>query len=181
MFLDPVTMQSVFWYSAIIGTIVFLLKIVLPTVGGTEITGDFTSIADTDASFHLLTIESIAAFFMSFGWIGWVGFTQMHIELKVAMLIAVIFGLLGFFLFAWLLSLVKKMEQTVEYDLTTLVDKVGKAYLHFEPKGSGKIQIEFNDKLETMSAMNNSDIEIEAFSQVKVVKVENNVIYVEKI
>lgn len=181
MVLDSSVMQSVYWYSAIIGTVVFLLKVAIPTDAGTEISGDFISIADTDASFHLLTIEGISAFFMTFGWIGLVAFSHMHLELKISMIIALAAGVLGLLFFAWLLSLTKKLEHKVPYDLTTLVDKQGKAYVHFEPKGQGKIQIEFNEKLATLDAVNNSDETIDTFNQIKVVKVENNVIYIEKV
>ena len=180
MVLDPSVIETVYWYCGIVGTLIFLLKVALPVDTGSEIVSDFTSITDTDASFHLLTIEGISAFFMTSGWMGWISFTQMHFELKISMVIALFSGILGFLLFAWLLSLTKKMEQTVPYDYATLVDKEGKAYLRFEPKGRGKIQIEFNGKLETLDALNNSEELIDSFAQIKVVKVENNVIYIEK-
>ena len=180
MVMDPSVVETVYWYCGIIGTLIFLLKVALPVDTGSEITSDFTSIADTDASFHLLTIEGISAFFMTFGWMGWIAFTQMHFELKISMIIALFSGILAFLLFAWLLSLAKKMEHSPSYDLTTLKDKIGKTYVHFEPKGQGKIQIEFNEKLSILDAVNNSEEVLEAFSQIKVVKVENNVIYIEK-
>lgn len=172
---------TTYWYVAIISTIVFILKTALPMDSGTEIDTDFTSITDTDASFHLMTIESISAFFMCTGWTGWVSFSILHYELKVAVIISIITGICGMVLFAWLLSLTKKMEQINTYDLNSLVDKTGKAYMHFEPKGNGKIQIEFNSKLDIIDAVSLSDDRIEAFSQIKVIKVENDVVYINKI
>ncbi len=180
MVFDPEKIVALYFYLGIIGTIVFLLKVAIPVDTASEVFGDFSSITDTDLSFRLLTVEGISAFFMCFGILGWVSFTQLHLELKISMCIAVLGGLLGLFLFAWLLSLTKKMEQIVPYNLETLVGKVGKAYVHFDPKGTGKIQIEFNSRLDTLDAVNNSEELIEAFTPVKVVKVENNIIYIEK-
>ena len=46
--------------------------------------------------------------------------------------------------------------------------------------GNGKIQIEFNSKLDTIDAVNESDEYIEAFNQIKVTKIENSVVYIVK-
>lgn len=181
MVINPEKIIAIYWYVAIIGTVIFILKTALPMDTGAEIDSDFTSITDTDASFHLLTIEGISAFFMCSGWTGWVSFSILHYELKVAIIASIISGICGMLLFAWLLSLTKKMEQINVYDLNSLVDKTGKAYVHFEPKGNGKIQIEFNSRLDIIDAISLSDDRIEAFSQIKVVKVENDVVYIDKV
>ena len=97
-------------WCGIIGTVIFALKTFVPVDFGTEVGGDFTSITDTDASFHLLSIESVAAFFMCSGWMGWISITQLHHSLKIASLVAVGSGLLGMFLFAWLITQFKKLE-----------------------------------------------------------------------
>ena len=65
MLFDPEKIITLYWYLALIGTIIFILKVSLPLDAGGEVSGDFTSITDTDASFQFFTIESISAFFMS--------------------------------------------------------------------------------------------------------------------
>ena len=84
------------------------------------------------------------------------------------------------FFFDWLISQFKKLEQTPKVSYDELIGRVGKAYLNFPPKGNGKIQIEHNAKLDTLDAKNATDFEIKSFDSIKVVKVENNEIYIEK-
>ena len=180
MLLNVENISDLALWCGIAGTVIFVLKTFLPVDFGTEVGGDFTSITDTDASFHLLSIESIAAFFMCAGWMGWIAINQMHYSLKIAGLIAVGSGLLGMFLFVWIFLQFKKLEHTPKANLEELVNKTGKAYMNFAPKGFGKIQIEFNSKLETLDAKNNTDEEIKSFEAVKVVKIENNEIYIQK-
>lgn len=180
MLLSPEKMTTFYWYSAIIGTIIFILKTSIPIDTGTEVDADFTSVTDTDASFNLFTIESIASFFMCSGWMGWVAFAQLHYELKISLLISILSGIFGMYLFAWLIAQFKKLEHNPKVDINELVGKQGKAYLQFPPSGQGKIQIELNGALQTLDAINNSDIEIKSFETIKVVNVENDIIYIEK-
>ena len=48
-------------------------------------------------------------------------------------------------------------------------------------KGSGQIEVIFNEKLTVLPAINNSEVEINAFEQIKVVEYKENVLYIEKI
>lgn len=180
MLFDPEKIITLYWYLALIGTIIFILKVSLPFDTGSEVSGDFTSITDTDASFQFFTIESISAFFMSGGWMGWASLEHLHYDVKAAVLISVISGILGMLLFTWLVTLLKKLEHTPKASLDELKDRIGKAYTHFDPKGNGKIQIEFNSRLDTIDAVNESEEYIEAFKQIKVTKIENGVVYIVK-
>lgn len=165
---------------AIFGTIVFLIKTLLPIDFGTEVTADFNVMSESDASFNLLSIESISAFFMCSGWIGWLCLNQMQYSTKLSALISFGCGAIGMFLFAFLIAQFKKLEHVPCANPEELVNKTGKAYMNFAPRGNSKIQIEFQEKLATLDAINDSDEEIKAFENIKVVKVENNQIYIVK-
>ena len=172
--------NNLFLVFAILGTIVFALKTFLPIDSGSEIGGDFNGITDTDSSFSLFTIESISAFFMCSGWMGWAAKDFMHYNLKISLIIAVVSGVIGMLFFSWLITQVKKLEQTTKFDLNELVNKSGKAYMNFSPKGQSKIQIEFSGRIEEFDARNNTDEEIKSFEPIKVVKIENGEIFIEK-
>ena len=171
---------NVAFWCAIVGTVVFLIKKFLPVDFGTEVTADFNVMTESDASFNFLTIESIAAFFMCSGWMGWYALNYMHLSTKTSALIAVASGAIGMIFFVWLIAQFRKLENIPKADLQELVDKTGKAYMNFAPKGNAKIQIEFHGELATLDAINFSDEEIKSFENIKVVKVENNQIYVVK-
>ncbi|MBR5304419.1 MAG: NfeD family protein [Candidatus Gastranaerophilales bacterium] len=165
---------------AIFGTIVFLIKTFFPVDFGPEVTTDFNVMSETDASFNFLTIESISAFLMCSGWVGWYALNYMHLSTKLSVLIAAISGAIGMLFFVWLIAQFKKLEHIPTANPQELVNRIGKAYMNFSPKGSAKIQIEYHGELATLDAINESDVEIKAFENIKVVKVENNQIYIVK-
>lgn len=181
MTLNTELINNIFFYGGIISTVVLLVKALLPIDFGSEIGGDFNIMTESDSSFTLLTIESILSFFMCFGWMGYYALHFMHSSLKVALIIALVSGVAGMAFFAWLFSLFKKMESVPKVDLKDLIEKQGKSYTRFAPKGNGQIQIDFMGKLATLDAVNNSDVEINSFEMIKVVKVENNIVYIERI
>ena len=125
--------------------------------------------------------EGISSFFMCFGWISWVSYNYIKYSAKLSIVLGVIFGIIGMLFFAFIISKVKKMSYNPVADKKTLVGKIGKAYMQFQPKGMAQIEIEFNSKLEILDAVNLSDIQIQSFEQIKVVKVENDIIYIEKV
>ena len=65
-------------------------------------------------------------------------------------------------------------------DLSSSVGLSGKAYTNFAPKSGGQIEIDIDGQLSIETAFNDSEEVIKAFEQVKVIKFENNVLYVEK-
>lgn len=181
MLITPELATKLFLYCGIIGTIVFFLKTFIPVEFGPEVDGDFTSVTDTDASIQYFSIESISAFFMCSGWISYLAFNHLDYSLRKSAVLGVIFGVIGMYLFAWLIFQFKKLEKVTKVDYNTLLNKTGKAYMAFKPKGNGKIQIEINEKLDTLDAINESEEEINSFDEIKVVKVENNQIYIRKV
>ena len=164
----------------IFGSIVFLFKTFLPIDMGSEVGGDFNTMLESDSSFNLFSIESVSAFFMCSGWIGWLCLKHLHYNTKLSALIAISVGIVGMLLFAWLIAQFKKLEHIPSPKLEELINKTGKAYMNFAPKGNSKIQIEYNSKYQTLDAINDSDEEIKSFENIKVVRIENNQIYIVK-
>ena len=118
---------------------------------GSETTGkremaDFSSYADSEASFHLFSIAGISAFFMTSGWMGYLCLTLFKYGLKISAITAFASGVLAMFVYAFVFAKLKKLDNTPEASLDELAGKTGKAYLNFAPKGISKIQIEFNSK-----------------------------------
>ncbi len=84
------------------------------------------------------------------------------------------------YLTAYLMFSVKKLNQNVKEDVTKLVGQTGKAYTSIAPHSEGQIQIDINNRLSFFTAMNESDENIDSFTQIKVTRVENNQIYIIK-
>ncbi len=172
--------SNVCFYLGLISLVILLLKSFLPFDTDTEVSGDFTTLTESDSSFNLFTLEGILSFFMCFGWMGWWAHNYQHFSFKICMIIACVSGILGMLFFSFMFSQIKKMEFIPKNDLKELVDKTGKAYTRFQPNSSGQIQIDFNSKLATLDAVNIGEEEINSFELIKVVKVENDIIYIKK-
>lgn len=178
-FLSVENIKDLSFYFGIFFTLAFVIRTFIPVDFSPEVNSDIGNF-DTDASFNLFSLESIIAFLMSFCWICFLSL-KLDYSLKMSFLISLLVGVFAMALFAFLITQFKKLETRVEPDLKDLVGTRGRAYLNFAPNGLSKIEIEFNSKLQILDAKNLKDEEIKAFEEIKVVKVENEIIYVEKI
>lgn len=173
---------NIYFYIAMFSTIFYIIKIVVFAIlgGDTEVHADFNSTFETDDSFDFLSIQSILAFLMGFGWMGLACIKVWNLSTMLTLIVSVVFGLLLLFLSAWLMFQAKRLNKRVVKDLSKAVGLIGKAYTNFEAKGQGQIEITINEQLSVEEAVNNSDEQIQAFEMVKVVKYENNKLYIEK-
>ena len=182
--IDTAALITGYYYLAIFSTLIFTIKLILFTItggDGTEVSADFTSEIDTDISFNFLSVQSVLAFFMGFGWMGYAGLNQFKFSNWTAFGVAMAVGLAFLFGTAFLMFGIRKLEKNVKKDNTTALNKTGKAYTAFAPKGQGQIEIEVNEQLSVVDAVNNTDEDIKSFDRIKVVNVDNDILYIEKI
>lgn len=167
---------------AIISTVLFVLKLIIFSIfgGDAEVEGDFDVADEVDTSFDFLSIQSVLAFLMGFGWIGWACLSQFGMRIRFAFLIALVFGFMMMYFSAWLMFCIKKLNHRVKKDFSKCAGLSGRAYTGFKPNGKGQIEIDFNNQLSIEEAINNSDCEIKSFENIKVVKYENGILYIEK-
>lgn len=171
-------------YLAWFATIFFVIKLAIFWFfggGDAEVSADFNTETDTDGSFHFISLQSILAFLMGFGWMGYAAAGSFEMSFFASLGSAFGVGILFMLCTAWLMSQMKKLEKTVKKDKATAVDKIGKAYTDFAPKGQGRVEVEINGQLTVAEAMNNTEEEIKSFDAIKVVKVENELLYIEKV
>jgi len=171
------------YYIALFSTILFIIKTVvfMFTGGDSEVVADFNSECEFETSFNFISIQSVLAFFMGFGWSGLAALTQWNMRIRFTLIIAIVFGLFLMFMSAYLMFLVKKLNKHIVVDYSKSIGTTGKAYTKIEPHRKGKIEIEINGRLSIEDAVNNSDIEIPSFSEIKIVDYKDKTIYIEKI
>ena len=175
-------MGQVFYNIALFSTIFFIIKLIIFMVfgGDTEVNADFNSEFDSDPSFNFISVQSLLAFLMGFGWMGYAS-----LEWKFSALISIVFAIAGGLILmsisVWLVFMMRKLNSTPKYDLNSLVEKTGTSYTKFDAKGTGKIQIEFNGKLETFEAWNETEESIESFKNIKVIKIVDNKIFIQEV
>ena len=150
---------NVYFYIAIFATAFYILKMLIFAIfgGDTEVHADFNSSFETDHAIDFLSIQSILAFLMGFGWMGLSCMKVWGIRTIYSAIISIVFGLILMFITAYLMFCVKKLNKTVKKDMTKAVDCIGKAYTNFEPNGHGQIEITINKQLSIEEAVNFSD------------------------
>jgi len=174
---------TIYYYIALFSTTLFILKMLLFSVfgGDTEVHSDFTTSIETETSFDFISIQSVLGFLMGFGWMGLTCIKVWGLPKFAVALISIAFGFLIMFLASYMMYLVKKLNKRVVKDLNKAVGTIGRAYTSFAPNGEGQIEISYMEQLSIEEAVNTTDIEIKAFDSVKVVKYENNRLYIEKV
>ncbi len=179
---DFLNLQNILIAISIFSTFLYILKLVIFIfVGGdTEIDSNFDVMTETDISFNFLSVQTILAFFMGMGWSGLAALVQFNLSGRASLAIAILVGFIFMYLTAYLMYSIRKLNQNVKEDITTLEGKLGKAYTSIAPHSEGQIQIDLNGRLSFMTAINDSDENIPSFTPIKVKKVENNQIYIEK-
>ena len=184
--METITQNAIqyYYYLAWFATIFFVIKLIIFSVfggGDSEVSSDFNTETDTDGTFHFISLQTILAFLMGFGWMGYTALKTFNMGQLTTFGSAFGVGVVFMLCTAYLMTLVKKLEKTVKKDKTTALNKIGKAYTDFAPKSQGRIEIEINGQLTVAEAINSTEYEIKSFDTVKVVKVENDLIYIEKV
>jgi len=174
---------KIYYYIAIFSTILFVLKLILfsLTGGDSEVVTDFNTEMETDVSFNFFSIQSILAFLMGFGWMGYAGLKQLTFSQSGNFIVAFAVGFIFMFISSALLFTAKKLEKNVKKDKTTAIGKTGRAYTSMEPNAIGQVEIDINGQLSVVNAKNETNTKINAFDTVKVVRVIEGLLYVEKI
>jgi len=158
-------MESTFWTLAVVGTSVFVVRLVMMFVGFDHEHGgdlDMDGSIDVDdhvghggdstSAFTFLSIQSVATFFMGTGWAGLVGLEAWDLDVFGASLFGVGFGLFCMFLLGKMLHMAMKLESSGNVDKRRAIGKVGRVYMRLPDQGAGQIQIEVQGRLMTLDA-----------------------------
>jgi len=164
-----------YFIMAAVGTILFLLRLVVGLFGGDS--GDFDADADvgTDASFTLFSLLSVMAFVMGTGWMGLACRIDFGLSRAPSALISVGFGFLMMLLASGLMALMRRLNRHIEIDPTTAIGNTARVYVNLpaQGKGLGQIQVSVSGRLKTVAAASNGE-EIAAFVDVKVVEARDD-------
>lgn len=153
-----------------VGTLLFVIRLVMAMFGGDG--GDFDADVDagTDASFTLFSLLSVMAFIMGTGWMGLAARIDWGLSRPVSVVIAVSFGVVMMFLASGLMFWTRKLNRTVTYDVKSAVGRTARVYMTIPAKGAGqgKVQVSVSGRHMTVNAIS-TGAEIPAFTDVRVV------------
>lgn len=136
---------------------------------------------DADASFKLLTLQGLTAFFMMFGLVGFALLRESHAGSGLALAGALAAGAGSVWLIGKIFSSVKKLQSSGTLDNDEAKGEKGVVYLTVRARGTGKVQISMKGRIREFEAVARDGGEIKTGEQVRVIEVNNNLLVVEKI
>lgn len=175
-------MEGLFWGLAIVGTTLFVVKMVLLLVGGDASDGDFGEVDFGDAgdlgdgggldldpaahgpageiagsgtsvaAFTFFSIQSLATFAMGAGWGGLFFKANFDVTYAEAGLLAAGCGVFCAWLLLWLLGKARGLEQRGNLDPRRAIGQGGTVYLAIPVNGHGQVQVEVQGRLATLGA-----------------------------
>jgi hypothetical protein len=169
--------HQVFWFIAIIFSVLFFIQFVLLLIGLESDSGDGVDHAgDSDQfehEFSALSIRSIIAFFTFFGWTG-VLIMGNQLSVWMAVLLATLAGLAAMFIVAYLMYKFAQLEQSGTLNLYHALDQPGEVYLTIPARqsGFGKVTLMIDGRAREMDAMTTGDA-IKTGEKIRVTEILN--------
>lgn len=166
-----------YFIMAAVGTILFVLRLVMALFGGDG--GDFDADGSmdggTDASFTLFSLLSVMAFIMGAGWMGLACRIDWELGRGASLLGAMGFGTAMMFLASGLMFLTRKLDSSVQYDVRTAIGRTGRVYLSIPAngRGQGQVEVSVSGRRKILAAVTQGD-ELKAFTDVKIVDVRDD-------
>ncbi len=162
---------------ALSSTLAYVLKLVTGFFGdvdGTDI--DIDAGADT---FSLLSLLSVLAFLMGFGWMGLVSRVSWSLGPVLSALLATGFGTGLLFGTAFMMNGLRRMTHIPRYSARSALGRTVKVYLTIPPKGQGQGQVEVtvSGRRKVMAAVSASD-QIPAFAAARIVDLRKDDVFV---
>ena len=175
--------HQVFWFIAIIFSVLFLIQFILLLIGFDTDSGSLDHPGDVgsfDHEFSALSVRSIIAFFTFFGWTGVLAIRN-DLSVWLAVLLASLTGLAAMFLVAYMIYKFSQLEQSGTLNLYNALDQSGEVYLPIpgQGKGLGKVHVKVDGKIRELDALTEGDT-LKTGMQVKVTEImDGNVLRVE--
>ncbi len=183
-------LEKVFLTCAVVGGVLFLIRMVLFLFGGggdadadldLDADGAVGHGPDSDAAFKLLSLQGLTAFLMMFGIVGLALLRESRAAEGLAVAGAILAGLGSSWLIAKMFQAMSRLQSSGTLDLQNAVGQEGVVYLRIPAGGTGKVNVTVQEHLHTFEAVADGGAEIPTGQRVRVTRVlGGNVLVVEK-
>lgn len=131
------------WFSvpAILGTALFVLKGSATLIGG-EAEVDLDADAHGGDAFKLLSVQTIAAFAMGFGWIGLAGYRGAEMGLGTSAVLAVGGGCGAAYAIAWAIAALYRLQSSGNVAIEDLMGREAQVELTVPPARTGRGELQ---------------------------------------
>ena len=165
---DLFSQHPFYFLLAVVGTILYILKMLMFFIGGDSDADIEASDIDGGDNFSIISIQSILAFMMGTGWIGLAAKTDWKMTDGVAMACAAGFGVLMMLFSAFITFKIKGLNSIPKVNYKDIEGAIGRAYTNIPAEGSGQVEIVVNGSQRVLPARSH-DGEINAFDSVVIV------------
>jgi hypothetical protein len=193
-FLDALLSGPAAWFGvpALIGTALFLLRTIMLLAGahhGTDFHSGGTDAVDTHGSvdhsvdhdkassgaFKALSLQTITAFAMGFGWAGLAALNGFHKPILTSTLMAIFGGVAMVWLLALLLKAMHDLQSSGNISLESAIGREADVYLTVPPKGqgTGQVRVVIDDRMRIYNASSEADA-APTSSRVRIIKANDD-------
>jgi hypothetical protein len=172
---------TVYFVMAGVGTVLFLLRLVLMLIG---LDGDHDFDSDMAESgvlahggeFSLFSMLSILSFMMGAGWLGLAMRLEWGVGPVVTALTASAFGFFLMLLSSAGIWQMKKFNEPGRYDVKEAIGRIGQVYLRIPARrsGRGQVRITVSGRQKILAAITEDERPIESFTDVRAVGVQED-------
>ena len=184
-FVGMSTLQQSFWWVAIIASLIFLVQLIF-TIIGTDFTDGLHADFDGDLDavhgpFQLFSFRNLVNFLMGFGWTG-VAFYHSFENQMFLVILAAIVGCLFVVIFFIVIKQILKLTEDNTFNINKLIGKTAEVYIRIpaQKSGTGKVQVSLNGSNHELLAITETE-EISSGNLVKIIRIEEKILIVEKI
>ncbi|OEK09410.1 hypothetical protein A8C32_11880 [Flavivirga aquatica] len=176
---------KIYWSIALLGSLIFIVTMILTLVGGDtdELDTDTEIDSDTGIGFQFITFKNLVGFFTIFGWSG-VGCIDAGFSQIVTIIISMICGLVMMIIMAGMFFYMRKLNHSGTLNFKNAIGGVGEVYLTIGANRSsiGKAHIRIQGALRELEALTDSKTDLKSGSVVKVKNVtQNGILIVEQL
>jgi hypothetical protein len=190
--------EKVFAVCAILGTVLFVVRLALFFVGGdSEADGDFdvgdadfdgdvgefdADVGDSDVSFRMLSLQTVTAFFMIFGLAGLALLKEAKWQVPGSLVGAVVAGCFAVFVVGKIMVFWKRLQSSGTIDMANAIGQQGSVYLTIPAGGTGKVQVTVQERFKVLDAIGVDEEELKTGERITVVGLnDDNTLIVQKL
>ncbi|HED54179.1 MAG TPA: hypothetical protein ENJ00_08265 [Phycisphaerales bacterium] len=142
------------WFSvpAIIGTLYFFVQIVLGGIGGDagldvdvdlDFDGDIGAGDAPGVEFGILSMQTLSAFFMGSGWMGFASLRLLDVGMTGAVIIALASGLFFGWMIMRIMRSMLRLQNSGNVSIADTIGLRGEVYIQIPPagEGSGRVKV----------------------------------------
>lgn len=184
-FSEMPALQQAFWYLAFFASLIFVFQTIttfLGTDASADLDADFEGdFHDVEAPFELFSFRNLINFLLGFGWTGVAFYGKVNEVLLIVL--AFVVGVVFVGIFFFIIKQILKLQEDNTFNISGTVGKTAEVYMTIPGRktGSGKVQVSVNGSVHELEAVTEQEQKIHTGNKVRIARVENQVLFVEKI